>query len=163
LEREVTSLAAILLAENILSVDGSFLFVFVSVILLIFILNATLFKPLNRVIEERERLSGGRLSEARQLLARYDERLRHYEGQVRAARAEAYRYAEEQRRQELAARQEALAGVKSEVSAQIAGARREINDQSLAARADLEREARAMAARISSQILQRPVTAPEGA
>jgi F-type H+-transporting ATPase subunit b len=163
LEREVTSLAAILLAENILSIDGSFLFVFVSIILLIFILNATLFKPINRVLEERGRLSGGRLAEARQLLARYDERLRHYEEQVRAARAEAYRHAEEQRRQELAAREEALAGAKSAVAAEIAAARREIGEQSAAARAGLEREARAMAARISSQILQRPVTTPEGA
>jgi F-type H+-transporting ATPase subunit b len=159
----VTSLAAILLAENILSIDGSFLFVFVSIILLIFILNATLFKPINRVLEERERLSGGRLAEARQLLARYDERLRAYEEQVRAARAEAYRHAEERRRQELAARQEAVAGVKGEVAAQIAAARQEIDSQSAAARASLEREAQAMAARISSQILQRPVTTPEGA
>jgi F-type H+-transporting ATPase subunit b len=163
LERDVTSLAAILLAENILSIDGSFLFVFVSIILLIFVLNATLFKPINRVLEERERLSGGRLAEARQLLARYEERLRHYEEQVRAARAEAYRHAEEQRRQALAARQEALAAVKSEVAGEIAAARREISEQSEAARAALGREARQMAARISSQILQRPVSAPEGA
>jgi F-type H+-transporting ATPase subunit b len=158
----VTSLAAILLAENILSIDGSFLFIFILVILLIFVLNATLFKPINRVLAERERMTGGRLGEARQLMARYEERLRDYEAQIRSARAEAYRYAEEQRRLALAAEQQTANRVKEEVNAQIAAARNEINNQSAAARADLEREAREMAARISSQILQRPVTTLEG-
>lgn len=158
----MTSLAAILLAENILSIDGSFLFIFVLVILLIFVLNATLFKPINRVLEERERMTGGRLGEARQLMARYEERLHDYEAQIRRARAEAYRYAEEQRRLALAAEQQATNRVKDEVNAQIASARAEIERQSAAARADLKREAREMAGRISSQILQRPVSTPEG-
>lgn len=158
----MTILATFLQGDNILSVDASFLFVFISVILLIFILNATLFKPINRVLEEREKLSGGRLGEARQLLAQYEERLQKYEGQIRAARAEAYQYAEEQRRQALARQQELTAQVKAEVGQQIAAAREEISTQSAAARTNLERDAREMAARISSQILHRPVNTPEG-
>src|SRR2546427_11280183 len=103
--KEVASLAVLVLAlqaDNILSIDGSFLFIFVSVFCLIFVLNATLFRPINRVLEERERLSGGRLGEARQMMAQYEERLRRYEEQIRAARAESYQRLEAQRRQALA-------------------------------------------------------------
>lgn len=151
-----------LLAGNILSLDGSFLFIFISIFFLIFILNATLFRPINQVLDERERLSGGRLAEARQMLAQYEERLRHYEAQTRAARAASYQLLEAQRRQALNARQEILAQVKAETSAQIEAAKQEIAQQVKITRASLEHEAQALAMSISSNILQRPVTLPEG-
>ena len=164
-EREVTSLACFGLAfqaDNILSIDGSFLFIFVLIFALIFVLNATLFRPINRVLDERERLSGGRLSEAHRMLAEYDERVGRYEEQVRAARAESYQRLEAERRRALAARQELIGRAKAEAEGQLGVAKQEIADQSGQARAHLEGEARAMAASISSQILQRPVTAPGG-
>jgi len=163
--KEVTSLAVSMIAlqaDNILSIDGSFLFIFISILCLIFVLNATLFRPINQVLDERERLSGGRLTEAQQMLAQYEERLRRYEEQIRAARAESYQRLEAQRRQALAARQEMITQAKAEAAAQIAAAKQEIAAQASAARDQLEREARALAASISSQILQRPVTTPEG-
>jgi F-type H+-transporting ATPase subunit b len=161
----VASLAVFVLVfqgDNILSIDGSFLFIFISILCLIFILNATLFRPLNQVLEERERLSGGRLTEARQMLQQYEERLRRYEEQIRAARVESHQRIEEQRRQALARRQETLAQARAETAAQITAAKQEIAVQAQIARQNLEREARAMAASISANILQRPVTTPEG-
>lgn len=150
------------LAENILSVDGSFLFIFILIIALIFILNATLFKPVNQVLEERERLSSGRLSEAQQTLALYGERLKQYEDQIRSARAEAWQKLEAQRKEALATQQELMAQTRNETAAQIAAAKDEIAQQTAAARNKLEQDARAMATTISSNILQRPITTPEG-
>lgn len=150
------------LADDILSVDGSFLFIFILIIVLVFILNATLFKPINRVLEERERLSSGRQSEAQKLLAQYGERLRSYEDRIRAARADAYQMLETQRKQALATQQEVMAQTKTETAAQIAAAKEEIAQQTEAARVRLEQDARSMAATISSNILQRPITTPEG-
>lgn len=147
------------LAGSVLSIDGSFLVVFFSIFLLIFILNRTLFKPINQVLDERERLGAGRMSEAKQLLAKYDERLSLYEQQVQATRAEAYKYMEEQRREAQGARQETIAQVKAETASQIAAVREEISKQAESAKQNLEGEARAMAATISSQILHRPVSA----
>ncbi len=147
------------LAGNVLSIDGSFLFIFVSILILIFVLNRTLFKPINRVLEERERLGAGRMTEAKQLLARYEERLNRYEEQLRGARSEAYQHLESQHRESLTARQQMIAQVKAETAEQIAAAQDEIAKQSEAARQNLENEARAMAATISSQILHRPVSA----
>jgi len=151
---EMTVLA---LAGSVLSIDGSFLFIFFSIILLIFILNRTLFKPINRILDERERLGAGRIIEAKQLLAQYDKRLAKYEDQIREARAEAYQHLEAQRKESLADRQEMVAKVKAETAAQVQAAKGEIDRQVESAKQNLENEARAMASTISSQLLRRPV------
>ena len=151
-----------LAGDNILSIDGSFLFIFTSVLLLIFVLNRTLFRPINAVLDERERMTGGRLAEARLLLKQYEERLRSYEGQIRAARVENQQQLEAARRAALAARQEVVTQVRAEAAAQIEAARGEIGRQAEEARAGLEREARGLAAGISAQILRRPVSPQEG-
>jgi len=147
------------LAGSVLSIDGSFLVVFISIFVLIYILNRTLFKPINQVLDERERLGAGRMSEAKLLLAQYDERLSRYEQQIQAARAEAYQFMEAERREAQSARAAMIAEVKSETAAQIAAAREDIVKQTEAAKSNLEGEARAMAGVISSQILHRPVSA----
>ena len=152
----VTSIG-LALAGNVLSIDGSFLFVFISIFVLIFLLNSTLFKPINKVLDERERLGVGRLAEANRMLGQYEERLHRYEEQLRAARAESYQQLEARRREALAARQESMNSIKAETAAMIAEAKEEVGRQADGARQDLEREARAMASTISSQILHRPV------
>ena len=80
------SFAVLLLAENILAIDGSFLFAFISILLLIFILNATLFRPINKVLEDREKMSGGASHEARDLIKEYDKKVMRYEDGIRNAR-----------------------------------------------------------------------------
>lgn len=147
------------LAESVLSIDGSFLFIFISILLLIFILNRTLYKPINQVLNERERLGAGRIGEARQMLAEYEERLKRYESQLREARGGAYQRLESGRREAALERQRMIAEVKNETTAQIDAAKQEIARQATDAKRNLENEARAMAATISSQILRRPISA----
>ena len=145
------------LAGNVLSIDGSFLFILVSIIILIYVLNRTLFKPLNRVLDERERLGAGRLAEAQRLLKEHEDRLQRYEGQLRAARVESLEQQEIFRKQAQADSQKMIAQIKDENAAQIAAAQKEIANQASIARQSLEKEARAMASTISSQILHRGV------
>ncbi|HEU0175495.1 MAG TPA: ATP synthase F0 subunit B [Blastocatellia bacterium] len=147
------------LAESVLSIDGSFLFIFFSILLLIYILNHTLFKPINRVLEERERLGAGRIGEARQMLGEYEERLKRYESRLREARGDAYQRLEAGRREAMLERQRLVAEVKAETTARIDAAKREIAEQAGGAKQNLEKEVRAMAATISSRILRRSVSA----
>lgn len=149
----------IALAESVLNIDGSFLFIFFSILLLIYILNHTLFKPINRVLEERDRLGAGRVGEARRMLGEYEERLKKYESRLREARGEAYQRLEAQRREATLERQRMIAEVKLETTAQIDAAKQEIAEQASGAKQSLEKEARAMAAAISSRILSRSVNA----
>lgn len=158
----MTSFALLLLAENILAIDGSFLFAFISILLLIFILNATLFRPINKVLEDREKMTGGASHEAKDLIKEYDKKVMQYEDGIRNARHEAYQYAEAQRREALADRQDLISQAKADVAAQIEAAKQEIANQTATARAGLEKEAMAMAAKVSTSILHRPVTAQEG-
>ena len=156
------SFAVFLLAENILAIDGSFLFAFISILLLIFILNATLFRPINKVLEDREKMSGGTSHEARDLIKEYDKKVMLYEDGIRNARHEAYQYAEAQRREALADREDLIAQAKAAAAAQTEAAKQEIAKETAVARKGLETEALAMAAKVSSSILHRPVNAPEG-
>jgi F-type H+-transporting ATPase subunit b len=143
--------------DSILTIDGSFLFVFISVIFLIFILNRTLFRPIKRVLEERERLGIGRSKEAKMMLGQVDERVGSYEAKIRAARAAAYQRVEARRRELKASRQQLVAEAKKQAEAQIAAAREDVSRQAASARATLEADAKGLAAGISSQILNRPV------
>ena len=147
------------LTEKVLSIDGSFLFIFFSILLLIYILNHTLFKPINQVLDERERLGAGRIGEARRMLGEYEERLKGYESRLREARGEAYQRLEAERREAMLERQRMIAEVKAETAAQIEAAKHEIAEQASGAKRNLEKETRAMAATISSQILRRSVSA----
>jgi F-type H+-transporting ATPase subunit b len=159
----VPAACLIALAEDgILSIDGSFLFIFISIFVLIFILNRTLFHPINSVLEDREQLGEGRIAEARRMLRHHDERLRHYEDQVKAARAEANQTLERGRKQALAARQKMIEEARAVAASKIQAARQQIAAEAETAKQGLESDAREMAASISSHILQRPVALPGG-
>ncbi|MFN0084342.1 MAG: hypothetical protein ACKVX9_03035 [Blastocatellia bacterium] len=145
-------------AGSVLSIDGSFLFIFISILVLVWVLNRTLFKPINLVLDERERLGAGRLTESKRMLVEVERRLGQYEEQLRRARAEAYQELEAKRGEAQAARAELIAGVKAEVTEETGAAKAEIANQASSAQGNLEVEARAMAATISSQLLNRPVS-----
>ena len=147
------------LAESVLSIDGSFLFIFFSILLLIYVLNRTLFKPINQVLEERERLGAGRINEARRMLGEYEERLKRYESQLREARGEAYQRLEAERREAALDRERMIAEVKAETTARIDAAKEDIAEQAAGVKQNLEKEARTTAATISSRILRRSVSA----
>ncbi len=148
----------VLLAGSVLSIDGSFLFIFASILCLIFILNRTLFKPINKVLDEREKLGAGRLVEAKKMLAEYESRLANYEEKLRVARGEAYQVLESSRKEIQASRAKMVAEVKAEMAGQVESAKQDIARQTASARENLEQEARSMAATISTQLLHRPVS-----
>ena len=138
--------------------DGT-LFLHIALILfMVFLLNATLFKPINRILEERERCTRGRSGSARETLREVEEKLTSYERTLRDARTEGYRLMEQQRAEAVGERQARLAALREEMSASVALEKDAIREQSEAARATLGRDARVIAKDISEQILQRPVS-----
>ena len=143
-------------AESIQLVPDGTIFLHIAIILaMIFILNRTLFRPVNRVIEEREHRTVGRSGEAREVLQRVEENLSRYERSLREARAESYRLLEQQQAEATNNRQQKIGLVKKEVGDLIEGEKREIQTQVENARATLEAEARRVAATVSAQILGR--------
>lgn len=145
-------------AESIQLVPDGTIFLHIAIILvMIFVLNRTLFRPVNRVLEERERRTVGRSGEARGVLQRVEESLTRYERTLREARAESYRLLERQQAEATGERQQKVGLVKKEVGDLIEVQKREIQTQAEEARASLEGEARRVAATVSAQILGRSV------
>lgn len=147
-------------AESIQLVPDGSLFLHIAIILLmVFVLNRTLFRPVNRVLEERGRRTHGRSDEARKITRQVEESLARYERSLREARVESYQTVEKQRSEAMGERQRRISVVRDEIGGVIENEKRAIQDQSKDARATLESEARSVAARVSTHILGRSVGA----
>jgi len=134
--------------------DGT-LFIHIALILImIWVLNRTLFRPVNRIIEARERNKGGHSSEAQEILKNVSEKQSRIEAAMLEARSEGYELIERERAQAVIAWQEKIGEVKQDVEQTAARENTELDKQTRVARATIAAEAERMAERISSSILK---------
>lgn len=139
--------------------DGTIFIHIALILLMIWILNRTLFKPINRVLEERERKTGGRSGDAHNILLEADNKLASYEQSLREARAAGYGTIEKLRSEALEYRRQQIEAVKAEVTDTVAAERAALQNSVAAAQAQLQTDARVLAERISSNILNGSRTA----
>lgn len=148
------------LAENSIQLvpDGTLVLHIAIILVMIYVLNHTLYKPINRVLEERERRTRGRSDDAKNILRRVEQAMTEYEEALRAARAEGYRTLEQERAQALQERQLRLSALREEVTGLIESEKETILIQAREARETLARDARHIAMEIGSHILHRPIS-----
>ena len=137
--------------------DGTLLLHVFVVVVMIAILNRTLYRPVNRILEEREQGTKGRISEAQKALKEAQKNLAHYEQSLREARGAGYHLVEKERGEALASREQALASEREEIRSLVREQKLEIDTQTEQARRTLEQESRTIAEKISTQILGRSV------
>ena len=137
--------------------DGTLLFHLALIIAMVALLNATLLKPINRILEERQRLTKGRLSDAQQTLLTVNEKLFEYERRLREARAEGYALMEQERAVISEDRQRKLVEVKSEVARLLSDQKEKLKIEGAQVKSKLAVDARAIALEIGRQILGRPI------
>ena len=142
--------------------DGTLILHAAIIIIMVVVLNRTLFRPINRILEGRARRTRGLLSEAEQTLVRIDQSLRKYEQTLRGARAEGYQLLERQRAEAIRERERQIASARELLSKQTSTEKQQIRSQAEVARTTLSKEARRIALKISSQILGRPVARDGG-
>jgi len=135
--------------------DGTLVIHIAIIITMVFTLNRILFRPVNRILDERENRTRGRSGEALEILQRVRESLARYENSLRQARAENYRLLEQKQSEASGERQNKVVMVRKELEEQIEEQKREIQAQADDARVTLEGEARQVAANISSQVLRK--------
>ncbi len=146
-------------AENPILVPDGTIFLHIAIILvMVYVLNATLFKPINRILEEREQRTRGRSGEAKGIIKDVEDKLASYERALREARSEGYRLMEQERAEAMRERQIKVDAVREEVTRSIEEEKSAVQAQAEDARASLMRDAGAIAADISSHILHRPVS-----
>ncbi|MDX6272148.1 MAG: synthase [Acidobacteriota bacterium] len=136
--------------------DGTLFLHIAIIIFMIYVLNATLFRPINRVLAERERHTRGGTGEAQDILQRVANSMNRYERSLRDARTEGYRLLEQERAAALLERQNQISSLRAEIEVSTEEQKRLLRTQSEQAHAALEEDARKIASDISRQILNRP-------
>jgi F0F1-type ATP synthase membrane subunit b/b' len=136
--------------------DGTLALHIILIVLMVFILNITLFKPINRILAEREQQTQGRLNETQLILKQIDLHLGKYEQTLRKTRAEGYQLMESQLAEVLQHRQRLLNSLRGELQVSTEKQKQSIETQVGQARSTLEEDSRRIAMEISRQILHRP-------
>ena len=135
--------------------DGTLLLHLLVIFFMVFVLNRTLLKPINRILAEREKQIGGRLSEAQMLSAEAEEKTRTYQSALRDARTEGYRLLEKERAAGLKDKDEKVRQHREQLSQKVARELDSIQKQQEKVKGELEAQADSMGVLISSQILRR--------
>lgn len=142
-------------AESIQLFPDGTLFIHIALILLmIWVLNRTFFRPINRVIESREKHKGGHGSEAEAILSDVSDKQAKYNQELLAARSEGYSLIEQERSAAVAERQSKIAAAKTATAEALDAGKQEVRQQAAEARTIIAKEAEVMAEKISSNILK---------
>lgn len=136
--------------------DGTLLLHLLMVGVMVFVLNRTLLKPINKILVERERQVEGSIREAELLYAESEEKLRQYNAALREARSEGYRLLEKEKGAALKEKDEKVRLYREEMSKTVAAQVAKTRQQEENVRVELESQAATIGHLISSQILRRP-------
>jgi F-type H+-transporting ATPase subunit b len=125
------------------------------VLLLAVILDRLLFKPLTRVMDERQARVRSATELARESADRAATATAEFERRTRSAQADVYRQMDDTRRAALERRRELLEQTRTETGATAAAAQERLAAQAEAARAELDRRADELADAVVNRVLGR--------
>jgi F-type H+-transporting ATPase subunit b len=125
----------------------------VLILILHIYLKQMLFKPLQRVLAERDKATAGARKSAEESLRLAEQKTLQYENAIRDARGEVYREQEKSRLELLAEQERRLVEARQKMSEMVADARRSIDAEAAAARQSLADSSGALADQIANSIL----------
>lgn len=145
----------LLFAETIQLFPDGTLFVHIAIILaMIWLLNRTLYRPINRILEAREKSKGGHSGEAAKILEDAAGKEQQYANAMLDTRSEGYSLIETEQKAASEARNKQIGEVKAEVAGKLDAGRADIQKQAGEARAMIAADAEKMADRIAANILK---------
>jgi F-type H+-transporting ATPase subunit b len=130
------------------------------IVLLYFIYNAVVHKPLVAVLAERRSRTEGAIEKARADIAQAEGRTADYEQKLREARMTLFKSQEARRQLALQARAAAVAEARARAQAQVDQARKAIEQDKVTAQSGLEAESGRLAAEIIRTVLEPAGGAP---
>ena len=136
--------------------DGTLLLHLLMVGVMVFVLNRTLLKPINKILADREKQVEGSIEEAKLLSAETEEKVKKYNATLREARSEGYRLLEKERAAALKEKDEKIRLYRDDMSKTVADQVQKTRGQQEKVREELESQAAAIGDLISSQVLRRP-------
>jgi F-type H+-transporting ATPase subunit b len=132
------------------------------IVLLYFIYNAVVHKPLVAVLAERRSRTEGAIEKARADIAQAEGRTADYEQKLREARMTLFKSQEARRQLALQARAAAVAEARARAQAQVDQARKAIEQDKVTAQSGLEAESGRLATEIIRTVLEPAGGAPAG-
>jgi F0F1-type ATP synthase membrane subunit b/b' len=135
--------------------DGTLLLHLLMVVIMVFILNRTLLKPINQILAEREKQIQGRLKEAQTLAAETEEKRKKYNDALHAARVDGYKLLEKERGDGLKEKDEKVRLYREQTSREVAAELDKIKRQEQSVKQELETQAASISTLISAQVLRR--------
>lgn len=133
--------------------DGTLFIHILLIILMVFILDFTLFRPINRILKQREQQTLGRSNETRMILDKIERDLKEYKQSLRKARTQGYSVLESYRVEALQQRQNLLSSLREELQALTLEEKGSIQTQVAQAQLTLEEDSHRIALEISRQVL----------
>jgi F0F1-type ATP synthase membrane subunit b/b' len=141
-------------AENIQLLPDGTLFIHILMILaMIWILNRTFFRPINRVIRLRDKNKGGQSVEAKEILKEAAEKNSEYFDSLREARSRGYDLIEEERIEAMSWKQEKIYAAKQEVAKTLKKKNARLEKETADAKEEIVEKAERVSEKISVNIL----------
>ena len=147
------------LAESTIQLvpDGTLLLHMLIIGIMVVVLNRTLLKPINQILERRDALLSGRVTEAEVLEAARQEKVQSYEAALRDARSQGYHLLEAEKAKALREKEQRIGVAKDEASKRVTEAIEQTRRQEEQAKNDLETQASELSNLIGSRVLRRPI------
>lgn len=134
--------------------DGS-LFLHIAIILvMIWLLNRTLYRPINRILEAREKNKGGHFTEAEAILKKAAGKEANYAAELLDARSHGYELIEKEQKRAVEDRNKRISEVKTEVAQSYEAGKAELEKQVADARLTIGADAEKAADTIAGNILK---------
>jgi len=135
--------------------DGTLLLHLLLVVVMVAVVNRTLLRPINKILEERDKHILGRVDEAKEMLKTREEHLAEYTSALKQARSEGYQLLERERTQAVMEKDEKVRAFKEKSARRINEELNTTLEQEQKLRGELEGQAEQLSAMITAQILRR--------
>lgn len=133
--------------------DGSMLFHLVLILLMIFVLNKTFFRPINQILEARDKEKKTNMTEAEALLLEAKKNREKLEAELLQARNKGYEIIEQTRKEALKEAQNKIKEAKEDISRKVAEEKSEIYEQTDKAKKEILAQTKDLAEKISNSVL----------
>jgi F-type H+-transporting ATPase subunit b len=137
-----------------IDIDASFIAIFLIVWILVFVLSKLFFKPLRKVIDEREAKVKGREEAFQRSTEVYEETVCEIEDRLKSARVLSEKTKESLKQEALKERERMLEEIGTEYRSQVAKAQEKLEKQTANLRRELGAEAEQLAERIEQKLLE---------
>ena len=135
--------------------DGTLLLHLFMVVVMVAVLNRTLLKPINKILEDRDKYILGKVEEAKTILQSSEQKLSEYHEALHEARTEGYLLLEKVRSQAVKEKDEQVRAFRDQASRELTVGIEATHQQEQDVKKELEAQAETLGSMITAQILER--------